>query len=76
MILGDNIFYGHGFGRILTQYSQHLRKELLFSDIMLTILNDMVWLNLMNQGKVISLEEKPDKTKIELCRNRFVFLWQ
>jgi glucose-1-phosphate thymidylyltransferase len=58
MILGDNIFYGHGFGRILTNTSAIKDGAVVFG----YYVNDperygVVEFN--DKGKVISLEEKP-----------------
>jgi len=58
MILGDNIFYGHGFGRVLTDTSQLDDGAVVFG----YYVNDperygVVEFN--DQGKAISLEEKP-----------------
>ena len=58
MILGDNIFYGQGFGRILTQTASLNDGAIVFG----YYVNDperygVVEFN--DQGKVISLEEKP-----------------
>jgi glucose-1-phosphate thymidylyltransferase len=58
MILGDNIFYGHGFGRILTNTAKLKEGAVVFG----YYVNDperygVVEFN--DQGKVISLEEKP-----------------
>lgn len=62
MILGDNIFYGHGFGRILTQTSALQSGAVVFG----YYVNDPDRYGVVefdNQGKVISLEEKPAKPK-------------
>jgi glucose-1-phosphate thymidylyltransferase len=58
MILGDNIFYGHGFGRVLTDTSRLDDGAVVFG----YYVNDperygVVEFN--DQGKAISLEEKP-----------------
>jgi len=62
MILGDNIFYGHGFGRILTHTSTIKDEAVVFG----YYVNDperygVVEFN--DKGKVISLEEKPVSPK-------------
>jgi glucose-1-phosphate thymidylyltransferase len=62
MILGDNIFYGHGFGQILTETASLQHGAVVFG----YYVNDperygVVEFN--DQGKVISLEEKPLKPK-------------
>lgn len=62
MILGDNIFYGHGFGRILTNTAKLKDGAVVFG----YYVNDperygVVEFN--DQGKVLSLEEKPEKPK-------------
>jgi glucose-1-phosphate thymidylyltransferase len=58
MILGDNIFYGHGFGRILTSTSTMQDGAVVFG----YYVNDPERYGVVefdDQGKVISLEEKP-----------------
>ncbi len=62
MILGDNIFYGHGFGRVLTKTASLQSGAVVFG----YYVNDperygVVEFN--NEGKAISLEEKPLKPK-------------
>lgn len=62
MILGDNIFYGHGFGRVLAETSRLDDGAVVFG----YYVNDpdrygVVEFN--DQGKVISLEEKPKEPK-------------
>jgi glucose-1-phosphate thymidylyltransferase len=62
MILGDNIFYGHGFGRILSQTSKLKSGAVVFG----YYVNDPERYGVVEfdeQGKVISLEEKPSKPK-------------
>jgi glucose-1-phosphate thymidylyltransferase len=62
MILGDNIFYGHGFGHIITQTATLKEGAVVFG----YYVNDperygVVEFN--DKGKVISLEEKPLQPK-------------
>lgn len=62
MILGDNIFYGHGFGKILTETATLQDGAVVFG----YYVNDperygVVAFN--DQGKVISIEEKPVQPK-------------
>ena len=62
MILGDNIFYGHGFGRILTNTATLKEGAVVFG----YYVNDPERYGVVefdDQGKVISLEEKPEKPK-------------
>ncbi|HLO59943.1 MAG TPA: glucose-1-phosphate thymidylyltransferase RfbA [Bacteroidales bacterium] len=62
MVLGDNIFYGHGFGRILSQTSRLKSGAVVFG----YYVNDPERYGVVEfdeQGKVISLEEKPAKPK-------------
>jgi glucose-1-phosphate thymidylyltransferase len=58
MILGDNIFYGHGFGKILTNTATLQTGAVVFG----YYVNDPERYGVVefdDQGKVISLEEKP-----------------
>jgi glucose-1-phosphate thymidylyltransferase len=62
MILGDNIFYGHGFGKILTQTADLKDGAVVFG----YYVNDPERYGVVefdDQGKVISLEEKPQAPK-------------
>jgi glucose-1-phosphate thymidylyltransferase len=58
MILGDNIFYGHGFGRILTNTAKLQDGACVFG----YYVNDPERYGVVefdDHGKVISIEEKP-----------------
>jgi glucose-1-phosphate thymidylyltransferase len=62
MILGDNIFYGHGFGGILNKTAQLEKGAVVFG----YYVNDPERYGVVefdDKGKVISLEEKPTKPK-------------
>src|SRR5512133_962695 len=62
MILGDNIFYGHGFGGILNKTAQLDKGAVVFG----YYVNDPERYGVVefdDKGKVISLEEKPSKPK-------------
>jgi glucose-1-phosphate thymidylyltransferase len=62
MILGDNIFYGHGLGKIVTETAKLQDGAVVFG----YYVNDperygVVEFN--DQGKVMSIEEKPENPK-------------
>jgi glucose-1-phosphate thymidylyltransferase len=62
MILGDNIFYGHGFGKVLMQTSELTGGAVVFG----YYVNDPERYGVVEfdkHGKVISLEEKPENPK-------------
>jgi len=62
MILGDNIFYGHGFGNVLAQTSKLQEGAVVFG----YYVNDPERYGVVEfdgNGKVISLEEKPHEPK-------------
>jgi glucose-1-phosphate thymidylyltransferase len=62
MILGDNIFYGHGFGRVLTETAKLQEGAVVFG----YYVNDPERYGVVDfddKGKVISIEEKPVKPK-------------
>jgi glucose-1-phosphate thymidylyltransferase len=62
MILGDNIFYGHGFGRVLTKTADLTSGAVVFG----YYVNDPERYGVVEfnkEGKAISLEEKPLKPK-------------
>jgi glucose-1-phosphate thymidylyltransferase len=62
MILGDNIFYGHGFGKVLTDTAQLNAGAVVFG----YYVNDPERYGVVefdNQGRAISLEEKPAQPK-------------
>ncbi len=62
MILGDNIFYGHGFGRILTTTSKLSEGAVVFGYYVQDPERYGV-VEFDQQGKVLSLEEKPEVPK-------------
>jgi glucose-1-phosphate thymidylyltransferase len=62
LILGDNIFYGHGFSKTLTQAASLTEGAVVFG----YYVNDPERYGVVEfdqQGQVISLEEKPEKPK-------------
>jgi glucose-1-phosphate thymidylyltransferase len=62
MVLGDNIFYGHGFGRILTNTASLQDGAVVFG----YYVNDPERYGVVefdDFGKVISIEEKPSTPK-------------
>jgi glucose-1-phosphate thymidylyltransferase len=62
MILGDNIFYGHGFGRVLTETAKITDGAIVFG----YYVNDPERYGVVEfdkSGKVISIEEKPKVAK-------------
>jgi glucose-1-phosphate thymidylyltransferase len=62
MILGDNIFYGHGFGRVLTETAKITDGAVVFG----YYVNDPERYGVVEfdkSGKVISIEEKPRVAK-------------
>ena len=62
LILGDNIFYGQGFGEILEKASNLKKGGLIFA---YPVLNpkDFGVINFNKDLKVLSIEEKPKKPK-------------
>jgi glucose-1-phosphate thymidylyltransferase len=62
MILGDNIFYGHGFGKVLTETAKITDGAVVFG----YYVNDPERYGVVEfdkSGKVISIEEKPAVAK-------------
>ncbi len=62
MILGDNIFYGHGFGRLLLETAQMKRGAIVFG----YFVHDPERYGVVKfdqKSKVLSIEEKPQKPK-------------
>ena len=77
MVLGDNIFYGVGFSGML----QNARKNVAEgkSTVFGYYVNDPERYGVAEfdtKGNVISIEEKPNRSKIKLCSSWFVFLYQ
>ncbi len=65
MVLGDNIFYGNGFGRILRNAVCNAEANLR-ATVFGYYVNDPERFGVVefdNNGKVISIEEKPEKPK-------------
>ncbi|MBQ2462771.1 MAG: glucose-1-phosphate thymidylyltransferase RfbA [Clostridia bacterium] len=68
MVLGDNIFYGNGFGRILLQASEQAQKGR--ATIFGYYVNDPERFGIVEfdkDGKVLSVEEKPKHPKSNYC---------
>ena len=68
MILGDNIFYGNGFGRILREAAANAERGR--ATIFGYYVNDPERFGIMEvdeDGHVLSVEEKPEKPKSNYC---------
>lgn len=68
MVLGDNIFYGSGFGRILTEASQSTMSGR--ATVFGYYVNDPHRFGIVEfdeNGKVLSVEEKPVNPKSNYC---------
>lgn len=65
LVLGDNIFYGQGFPRMLRQALQDAEKEALATVFGYYVDNPQRYgvAELDQEGKVISIEEKPSEPK-------------
>ena len=77
MVLGDNIFYGNGFGRILLQASEQAKKGR--ATIFGYYVNDPERFGIVEfdkDGKVLSVEEKPKHPKSNLASmGVYIFTW-
>ncbi|MGZ7445303.1 glucose-1-phosphate thymidylyltransferase RfbA [Paenibacillus sp. TH7-28] len=62
LILGDNIFYGQSFGRILMEAAQIKEGATIFGYLVKNP-KDYGVIEHDNEGKVISIEEKPENPK-------------
>jgi glucose-1-phosphate thymidylyltransferase len=62
LILGDNIFYGHGFGRTLVKAASMEDGAIVFG-YYVTDPNRYGVVEFDREGQVLSLEEKPEKPK-------------
>ena len=68
MILGDNIFYGNGFGSVLREAAQNAEEG--FSTVFGYYVNDPQRFGVVEfdeSGNVISVEEKPKEPKSNYC---------
>jgi len=85
LVLGDNIFYGYNFSKLLVEASQIQKGATVFG----YYVNDPERYGVAEfdeEGNVLSIEEKPkepksnyavtERTEIKLCGNRLVFLRQ
>jgi glucose-1-phosphate thymidylyltransferase len=66
LCLGDNIFYGHGFHRILTDAANDVQGARIFSYPVKDPQRFGI-VELDDQGQVVSLEEKPQHPKSQLA---------
>ena len=62
MVLGDNIFYGHDFSKILKDAEQRQKGATIFGYYVKNP-SDYGVVEFDKDGKAISIEEKPDKPK-------------
>lgn len=68
MVLGDNIFYGNGFGTLLRGAAENAKQGL--ATIFGYYVNDPERFGIVEfdeTGKVVSVEEKPSKPKSNYC---------
>ena len=68
MVLGDNIFYGNGFGRILTRATENAAKGI--ATIFGYYVNDPERFGIVefdSEGHVVSVEEKPAHPRSNYC---------
>ena len=68
MVLGDNIFYGNGFGKILMRATENAQKGL--ATIFGYYVNDPERFGIVEfdkEGRVVSVEEKPEHPKSNYC---------
>lgn len=72
LVLGDNIFYGHGFTGMLKEARYKQEGATVFG-YYVNNPQDFGVVEFDEKGKAISLEEKP-KSKIELCNSRVILL--
>ena len=63
LILGDNIFYGHGFGKIMMQIGNHLVDGAVVFGYYVKDPKRYGVVDFDNEGRAISIEEKPAKPK-------------
>ena len=76
LILGDNIFYGERLAQTLREARKQVSNEgggLVFA---YHVSNPKAYgvVEFNKEGKAISIEEKPEKTKIFLCSSWRLFL--
>ena len=74
MILGDNIFYGQSFRSHLKRAAK-LEKGATIFGYYVQDPRAFGVVEFDENGKVISLEEKPEESKIKICSSRIIFLW-
>lgn len=68
MVLGDNIFYGNGFGRLLRSATENAKNGR--ASIFGYYVNDPERFGVMevdSEGRVLSVEEKPKEPKSNYC---------
>jgi glucose-1-phosphate thymidylyltransferase len=73
LILGDNIFYGHGFYPILEECTSLQKGGIIFG-YQVTDPQRYGIVSFDKNRNVLSIEEKPEHPKSKICRARPVFL--
>lgn len=76
MVLGDNIFYGQGFSPLLEESvkTASQKNQATVFGYRVNKPENFGVVEYDKKGKVISIEEKPKKTKIKFCCCRIIFL--
>ncbi|MBN2166258.1 MAG: glucose-1-phosphate thymidylyltransferase RfbA [Marinilabiliaceae bacterium] len=63
LVLGDNIFYGYKFSKILNQAIEHVKNEAVVFGYYVNDPQRYGVAEFNDEGKVLSIEEKPEKPK-------------
>ena len=73
LVLGDNIFYGHGFSGTLAKAASRTSGATIFG-YHVTDPERYGVVEFDREGKAISIEEKPNAPKSQLCCSGSLFL--
>ena len=66
LILGDNIFYGHGFPELMAQATARKKGATVFGYVVKSP-GDYGVVELDNEGRAVSIEEKPSQPKSDVA---------
>ena len=69
MVLGDNIFFGHGLPELLVKAATRANRARQYLHTTFETRNDMVWLPSTIMRDLLVSEEKPTNPRVQIGRS-------